>query len=319
MDVGPEAGLPDHLLGKARRHGEAVEGHGDHAGHVGVGLLHRHAVAQPRDALVAEVAEEQLLAVEAEGQVEVRVVVEEAQAPRQDADHGARLAVDGQGSADGRRIAAEVALPVAVGEDHGLGRSGGVVLAGEEAPEIRLDAQERQGAVGHLDDRHLLGLGLAGHGGPAVVPQAGVDEGLVLLPVREVEGGALVHPVPAQPGRGVPDTDQTVGVLEGEGLEQHAVDHAEDGDGGAQPQGQRENRGEGEGGRSPEAPEDVAELLGKEVHGTSLRRRSRARRGEAGLPALRRDGKGSYSEALVVLAGSARRSQRGCAFPPRRL
>ena len=61
---------------------------------VGVRLFDRHAGLEPRHALIAEVADEELRAVEAEGEDELRVLIEKAEARRQHADDLARLAVD---------------------------------------------------------------------------------------------------------------------------------------------------------------------------------------------------------------------------------
>ena len=85
---------------------------------VGVGLLDRDARLQPRDALIAEVADEHLGAIEPERQHERRVVAQEAEALGQHADDLARRAVDHQRLADGVGIAVEHALPVLVAQDH---------------------------------------------------------------------------------------------------------------------------------------------------------------------------------------------------------
>ncbi len=81
--------------------GVTLHGHGDHAADVGVGLRQRHAGLQPGHALVAEVAQEELGPVEAEGQVEGGVVGQEAHVRGHDADdlpggpvHGEGLAQD---------------------------------------------------------------------------------------------------------------------------------------------------------------------------------------------------------------------------------
>ncbi len=58
--------------------------------------------------------------------------------------------------------AAEFALPVAVGENDRLGSVGQVVAAREEAAQGGLDAEQRQGAVGDVEARHVLGLSHAG-------------------------------------------------------------------------------------------------------------------------------------------------------------
>jgi len=133
-EVGPEPQLGQHALAEALRRWERLQGHGDHAGDVGVRLLQGHPGAQACHALVAEVAEEDLPAVEAEGQVEVGLVVQELQVRRQHADDLPGGAVDGEAAPQHPRVAAEAQAPVVVGEDHRLG--------GEEAADPGLDAQE---------------------------------------------------------------------------------------------------------------------------------------------------------------------------------
>ena len=60
-----EPDLLEHLLGEAGRHREPLHHQRDHPRDVGVGLRHRHAGLEPRDALIAEVADEHFGAVEA--------------------------------------------------------------------------------------------------------------------------------------------------------------------------------------------------------------------------------------------------------------
>ena len=67
-DVRPDPRLLEHLPGEPGRQREALDDHRQHPRDVGVGLLDGDARLQPRDPLVAEVADEDLGAVEAERQ-----------------------------------------------------------------------------------------------------------------------------------------------------------------------------------------------------------------------------------------------------------
>ena len=66
-----------------RRQPEATEQRRNQPRDVGVGLLDRDARLQPRDALIAEVAEEDLRAIEAERQDDRRVVAKEREVLRE--------------------------------------------------------------------------------------------------------------------------------------------------------------------------------------------------------------------------------------------
>ena len=64
----------------------------------------------------------------------------------------------------------------------------------------------------------------------------------------------------------LPDDDELAAVGVGEGLEEDAVDDAEDGGGGADAQGQGEDRGEREAGRLPQLPERIEQILSQVLH-----------------------------------------------------
>src|SRR5205085_12177255 len=66
---------------------------------------------------------------------------EEAEILRGDADHRVRLAAQREGGAEDPGIAAESALPEAVGEHDGSWRAGLVVIGGEESAGDWLDAE----------------------------------------------------------------------------------------------------------------------------------------------------------------------------------
>ena len=60
--------------------------------------------------------------------------------------------------------------------------------------------------------------------------------------------------------------DHAVVVFVGVGIEQDAVDNAEDGGGGADAEHEREHRGDDEAGRFAELAEGEAEILHERVH-----------------------------------------------------
>ena len=130
-DVGADLDVVEHLARESGRHREPIRDDRDEARDVGVCLLQRHAGLQPRHTAVAEVGRVQLRPVEAEREDELRVAIEEAEPRGKHADDLARLAVDDDRLADDGLIAAELAFPVSVAEDHALGRLRRVVVGRE--------------------------------------------------------------------------------------------------------------------------------------------------------------------------------------------
>ena len=72
-----------------------------------------------------------------------------------------RLAVDIDGPADHRSVAAELALPIAIGQHHRLRAGGEIVFLGEGTPENWLDTQDRQESVCDLSSQDVFGLSKA--------------------------------------------------------------------------------------------------------------------------------------------------------------
>ena len=105
---------------------------------------------------------------------------------------------------------------------------------------------------------NFLGLGESGDGRAAALPHGDVLEDSVFLAVSEVEVGRHVEIRDIDAGGGVPDGDELFGVGIGEGLEQDAFDHAEDGGIGADAQRQGEQRDGGKNGGMGETAEGLA-------------------------------------------------------------
>ena len=161
-------------------------------------------------------------------------------------DRRGRL-VEQQHAADYLRVAAEALGPQRLA-DHGDGSAAGASLVTRERPpEERLDAEQRQQPGRNRQRRP-----------PNRRPPLGRSRNL-----RAHECAERVHLAAALPkveevrdGRGLPDGtavaiglphhDEAVHRLEGHGFQQHPVDDAEHGGGGADPEGQHQDRDEGE-------------------------------------------------------------------------
>src|SRR5208337_1178767 len=85
-------------------------------------------------------------------------IIEELEASGQNANDLARLAVHGDGTANHRSRAAELLLPVSIGEHDGRRCGGCVVLTAEQTAERRLDAEQLERAVGDIEAAHMLRL-----------------------------------------------------------------------------------------------------------------------------------------------------------------
>ena len=222
--------LVPHLLREAGGQGIALRDHREHARDIGVGLLDCRVRLQPRNGLVAEVGREDLGAVEVKGQEHERPAVEEAEGCRQHADDLVRFAVDVHRFSDCRRIAAQLPLPVAVRQHHAVGGTGLDVFGREPSPHGGVHPQRREGPLGDEHRLDAFGLARSRHADRGTVPHADVFERPRLVTVEEVVRGTHVEQRDidtATVGR-VPDAHETVGLREGERLEQHTVDHAED-------------------------------------------------------------------------------------------
>ena len=201
------------------------------------------------------------------GLADVRVL----EARRHDADHPVRLAAGDHLAADDAGIAPEAALPEAVAEeDHR--RSARPVLHGREAaPEDRSDPEERK-QVGRdgVDLDLLRPLGTRQRHAPAAaVGGHPLEDGALVLQVHvvQVRPGAVVALDERMLRR---EGDDPLRLHVGEGPEEEAVEHAEDGDVDPDP----ERHGEHGNGREPRAleeqPESEAEILAQRVQGTGL-------------------------------------------------
>jgi hypothetical protein len=265
--AGSEARLLEHLLVEAARGREPLERHRQQARHVRVGLREGGARLEPGHALVAELPEQHLGPVEPQREDEGVFEVEEAEVARHHADDLHRLSVDGERPPDRGRIATELGLPIAVAEDDGGRAARLVVLAGERAAEEGGHAKEGKDSVGHAQHRDPLRLRQPGHACRPFLPQPDVLERPALLAIREIEEGRGVEVRDVDAGCRVPEAHELVRVRVGQGLEEDAVEDAEDRGVGPDGDGQGRHRDRREQGRPDQPPHDVLQLIGNR-HGS---------------------------------------------------
>ena len=161
---------------------------------------------------------------------------------------------------DDHRIGAEASLPRGVGEDHDAFAVRYEIRALKEAPLRGTGVQHRKEILRHV---------------PVVDLFLSVRTGIVhrerLCRRQSIEGTAALPPRREIPGRDIivivaffpvvlKHADEAVRLRERQRLEQHAIHGAEDRRVGADPDCQRENRGERKAGRCAKRPEGVSPI-----------------------------------------------------------
>ena len=175
------ADVPDHVLTKgpdpgakarrlkqvhaeARRRWKAAPDGWNQAQDVGIGLCQSDTGPQPRNSVIAELAQRRLVAIKLQRQHQGGLLaVEKAKIPRHHPNHLPQLAVHCDRPAHDRPIAAEASLPVAVIQHHSIGSARRVICAAKPAAKHRSHTQRRQHSVGNNQGRHLLGIALSGN------------------------------------------------------------------------------------------------------------------------------------------------------------
>ena len=183
----------------------------------------------------------------------------------QDTDDGVGLIAEGDAGADDVGVAAELALPEAVADDHDVAAVGGIFLGGEGAAEDDGRAEEPEVRFGNVDAVDLLGNG-AGEveaGTTEIVGSDILKDAGLGFPVVEVHRRA--HGAVAL-GKGVHELHHALGLGIGEGLKKDGVDHGEDRGVGPDAEGNGGDGGEGEGRARDEHAEGVAEVLPEITH-----------------------------------------------------
>ena len=150
--------------------------------------------------------------------------------------------VEQQRAADHLRVAAEALGPQRLADHGDAGASGTRLIPCERPPEDRLDAKQRQQPRGHRQRRPPNRRTPLGRGGDLRAHERAerVHLTAALLEVEEVRDGRRFTDGAAVAIR-LPHHDQAVHRLERHGSQQHAVDNAEHGRRGADPERQHQD------------------------------------------------------------------------------
>ena len=256
-----ESGADEHrrraLLWKQRNE---VRGH---ARQLGLHLAERATLTDSGEAGGCEAAELDVGRIECGRPPELCLRVGEREARRHHADDLCHCAGDFDTPTNDRRVAAEAALPEPVAQqDHGWG-AGSLVLHGE-CP------AHPWGGSHHIEERRrdggrcdTLGIVRPGEAYLAVVEQRNAVECAALGRVQKVERIRHRQVELHESGRGVLEDDEPVGVGHRQRTQQHRVDDAEDGDVGADADGQRHDRDGREARAGGESAQEDAHLRHK--------------------------------------------------------
>ena len=191
----------------------------------------------------------------------------ERESRRQHPDDLVRLAVQNEGRANRGRVAAEPPLPQPVREHECPGPARDIVLGHEQAAGCRATAEHRQ-QVGRDSQRaDAFRLAAAGDRGVGADGNGHIREGGLTVANVEVLGRREPVLGDAETGRSVPQHHQAFGFRIGQGPQEHAGGHAEEGGVGADAERQRHD---GRGGKSGALAEE-ARRGGEEPHGDIIR------------------------------------------------
>jgi len=174
-------------------------------------------------------------------------------------------------AAHGCRIASEPGSPVACRQHHGFGSARCVVRPGEHAPQHRLRPEHRQDGIGREERPHFFRLREAGHAHGAGVPQSQILEHPAVLTVGEVEERRSAGARDLDARCGVVEHDQLVRLRIRQRLQEHALNDAEHGSVGADPNREGQHRH----GRKARHPGETADDLLQthaQAYGRTVRR-----------------------------------------------
>jgi hypothetical protein len=147
--------------------------------------------------------------------------------------------------------------------------AGGGFFGEEVAADRGLDAEyvEEIGESSDAADEAGVIAGEADSGGTLLEEGEVLEDAGLSAPLIEVAGiGSGVGEEFFEEADFLPDDDETAAVAVGEGLEEDAIDDAEEGGGGSNAEGEGDDRGEGEGRGFVELAEAVTEILQDGVH-----------------------------------------------------
>jgi hypothetical protein len=158
-------------------------------------------------------------------------------------------------------IGAETPLPEAVSQEHHVVVSRDPILRSEHPTPGGGNPQRREQVRGDVADRDPLRLRplFREIRGPGNVGRHRSEGARPLAPPQKVVRSDDVSSAVALVSV-LPDHDQTSGILERKGLQEDAVDHAEDRGGGPDPEREKENRDQGEPGALSQHAESVAQI-----------------------------------------------------------
>ncbi len=214
---------------------------------------------QPRQRLEPEADAARRRRVQRHRQQDARIGTEEGERRGQDADHFGGPAVDRDALTDRILGAAEAALPVAVRQDDAQRLAGRIVVGAEGATDDGLHAEQRQRA--RADEKGLHAFRIAGAGDRDIsrIPGANSLERALVLAIGQVSRRPVIRSGPVW--RVLAEADERLWFGEGQGLQQYAVDNAEDRGRRADPQRERQDGGCGKGGLLPEDAHRVQQVL----------------------------------------------------------
>ena len=133
----------------------------------------------------------------------------------------------------------EPALPIAGGQHYPQRLAWRIVFDTEDPAENRLHSQQRQCRGSYQQRLDTLRIAASGDRDRGGIPGADRLERLLVLAIGQVSGGAMIRACPVR--RVLPHAHQPLGLMEGEGPQQHAVHDAEDRGGGTDAQRQRQD------------------------------------------------------------------------------
>ena len=175
-----------------------------------------------------------------------------------DADYGVALAVEENLTAEGGAIAVELTAPKAVAQqDHGSG-IGTKLLGTEPAAHFGRNAEEGESVAGNFEGEEVFGVGDAGErelrpdgsGGLGEGGNAGGPDGEIGM--AEADGFVLTI-------EGL-NFDDAIGIAEGDGVEESAIDDGEEGDVGGSSDGENGDDEERDVGILAKGAEDWGEV-----------------------------------------------------------
>src|SRR5690348_1043522 len=223
-----EAGFEENIERISGLGWKTAQSDGNQTCSVGGGLRDSRVWIEPREAEIEEVADLRFIAIQLKRHDEREVpLVKKTEGLRQDADDAVRAAVDDEGFADDGRIAAEIALPVAVGQDSGERRVRSVVRWREKPPERGGNTQCSERVVGYVESLNVLWLRRAGDVGSLADVKADGLEAVGLVAKNEIVLGRHVVDEGIEGERANVDGDELLGMRVRERLEQNPFDDAE--------------------------------------------------------------------------------------------